>query len=57
MNIMRKEMVNIKKNKVKFQKYIGLYSRLETAKEKIPDWEEIFAIPVRGLVLKVDEGF
>lgn len=54
---MRKEMVNIKKNKVKFQKYIGLYSRLETAKEKIPDWEEIFAIPVRGLILKVDEGF
>lgn len=54
---MRKETVNIKKNQVKFLELkntlCGLHSRLETTKDKIPDWEKIFAVPVKGLVPKV----
>lgn len=57
---MRKEMINIKKNQVKFLELKNilyhLYNRLETTKEKIPDWEKIFAMPVKGLVLKVHKG-
>lgn len=53
-------MMNIKKNQVKFLELKNvlyrLYNRLETTKEKIPDWEKIFAMPVKGLVLKVHKG-
>lgn len=53
---MRKDVVNMKKNQVKFLELkntlYDLCSRSETTKEKIPDWEKIFAIPVKELVLK-----
>lgn len=57
---MRKEIINIKNNQVKFLELkntlCGIHSRLETTKEKILDWEKIFAMPLKGLVPKVCKG-